>query len=53
MAEETKLPVKRKKNQPLIVEAFDIIVDATSKYLRTIFPPIFKMSQEKKKTISQ
>lgn len=38
----------RKKEQHPIVEAFDIIVDATAKYLRAIFPPIFTLSKKEK-----
>lgn len=50
MSEVKEKPTRRAtKKQPLVVEAFDVIVDATSKYLRAIFPPIFKLRQESKK----
>lgn len=43
MSEEKVVEEKK----PLIVEAFDAIVDATSTYLRAIFPHIFKLSKKK------
>lgn len=41
MSEEKK---EQKKNK--IVEAFDVIVDATATYLRKIFPQIFDLTHK-------
>lgn len=42
MPEEKKTEEKNK-----IVEAFDVIVDATATYLRKIFPHIFELAKKK------
>ena len=38
---------KKPEERPAAVEAFDVIVKATSKYLRSIFPHIFELSKKK------
>ena len=43
---QTKKLGEKLKEKPSVVKAFDVIIEATSDYLRKIFPHIFELTKK-------